>query len=333
MKSSALQANSTVRWHPVSCVTHSTDKSVVVFRSPDATDDDVEGLERLVEQAGGTVTGTVALTPEFVNANSAEKLLSVVNSPIVPAGKQLSTMSVDQGTQAGDLLGITLLINRDPKVSVVDDAQRETVLSTLRDTGFITYGNQRIGPANTALIVTGGALGDDAGNQGASVARLAAGMAPHGSGTVLVGRDGSASGSAAVAVARSDAGPEHRLQHRRRHRFGIRPAHLGAGPRQPHRRREARSVRHRPGRRIGNRPAITIRRRVSDGLSVSVLGWGSVGRQAPATDSEPLPRRHGGCSCQRYASTRKPPPSTSSSRAASFPPSGRVSPHPASGSC
>lgn len=181
------------------------EKTVVVFRTPDAADDDVDGLARLVAAAGGTITGTVDLTPEFVNANSAEKLLSVVNSPIVPAGKQLSTTSVDQGSQAGDLLGITLLINRDPKVSVVDDAQRDTVLATLRDTGFITYGDQRIGAANTALIVTGGALGADAGNQGSTVARFAAGMAPHGSGTVLVGRDGSASGTAAVAVARSDA--------------------------------------------------------------------------------------------------------------------------------
>ena len=180
-------------------------KSVVVFRTPDAADDDVDGLARLVGQAGGTVTGTVSLTPEFVNANSAEKLLSVVNSPIVPAGKQLSTASVDQGSQAGDLLGISLLINRDPKVSVVDDTQRDTVLATLRDTGFITYGNERVGAANTALIVTGGALGDDAGNQGSTVARFAAGLAPHGSGTVLVGRDGSASGTSAVAVTRSDA--------------------------------------------------------------------------------------------------------------------------------
>ena len=31
-------------------------------------------------------------------------------------------------------------------------------------------------------------------------------MAPHGSGTVLAGRDGSATGTAAVAVIRSDAG-------------------------------------------------------------------------------------------------------------------------------
>jgi hypothetical protein len=181
------------------------DKSVVVFRTPDASDGDVEAMNRIVGQAGGTVTGTVALTQEFVDANSADKLMSVVNSPIVPAGKQLSTASVDQGSQAGDLLGISLLINKDPKVQVVDDASRDAVLAALRDTGFVTYGTQHIGAANTALIVTGGGLGDDAGNRGATVARFAAGLAPHGAGTVLVGRDGSATGTAAVAVIRSDA--------------------------------------------------------------------------------------------------------------------------------
>ena len=181
-------------------------KSVVVFRTPDAEDDDVDGLSRMVEQAGGAVTGTVSLTEEFVDANSAEKLLSVVNSPIVPAGAQLNTKSVDQGSQAGDLLGITLLINRDPKAPPVNDQDRDTVLTALRDTGFVTYGTERIGAANAALIVTGGGLGDDGGNKGATVARFAAGLAPHGSGTVIAGRDGSASGTAAVAVTRSDAG-------------------------------------------------------------------------------------------------------------------------------
>jgi hypothetical protein len=178
-------------------------KSVAVFRTPDAEDDDVDALTRMVEQAGGTVTGTVSLTEEFVDANSAEKLLSVVNSPIVPAGAQLSTTSVDQGSQAGDLLGITLLINRDPRVPAVNDQQRDTVLTALRDTGFLTYAD-RVGAANTALLVTGGGLGDDAGNKGATVARFAAGLAPHGSGTVIAGRGGAASGTAAVAVTRSD---------------------------------------------------------------------------------------------------------------------------------
>ena len=173
-------------------------KSVVLFRTPDADNDDVEAMARLVGQSGGTLTGTIALTQEFVDANSAEKLRSVVNSSIVPAGAQLSTTLVDQGSQAGDLLGIALLINRDPAVLPADDTQR--------DTGFLSYEGDRIGAANTAVVVTGGALGDNAGNQGSTVARFAAALAPHGLGTVLAGRDGSATGTSAVAVARADAG-------------------------------------------------------------------------------------------------------------------------------
>lgn len=181
-------------------------KSVLVFRTPDARDDDVEAVSKIVDQAGGTLTGTISLTQEFVDANAAEKLRSVVNSSIVPAGAQLSTKLVDQGSQAGDLLGIALLINRDPAVLPVDDTQRDTVLAALRDTGFITFRpTDHIGAANAALVITGGALGDDAGNQGVSVARFAAALAPHGSGVLLAGRDGVSTGTAAVAVARADA--------------------------------------------------------------------------------------------------------------------------------
>jgi hypothetical protein len=182
-------------------------KTVVIFRTPDAKDDDVTAVSKIVGQAGGSVTGTVSLTQEFVEANSAEKLRSVVNSSILPAGTQLSTKLVDQGSQAGDLLGIALLINAKPDVPPIDDAQRDTVLAALRETGFITYQpNDHMGAANAAIVITGGALPADAGNQGASVARFAAALAPHGTGTLLAGRDGSSTGSAAVAVTRADAG-------------------------------------------------------------------------------------------------------------------------------
>ncbi|WP_328357048.1 copper transporter [Mycobacterium sp. NBC_00419] len=180
-------------------------KSVVLFRTPDADNDDVEAVNRVVGQAGGAVSGTVSLTQEFVEANSAEKLRTVVSSSL-PAGAQLSTTMVDQGSQAGDLLGIALLINRDPEIKPVDDPARDTVLAALRETGFVTYQGDHVGAANTAIIVTGGALGDDAGNQGSTVARFAAGLAPHGTGTLLAGRDGSATGTSAIAVTRADAG-------------------------------------------------------------------------------------------------------------------------------
>ncbi|BBX73594.1 copper transporter [Mycobacterium shinjukuense] len=183
-------------------------KAVVVFRTPDSTDDDVAAVSKIVGQAGGSVTATVSLTQEFVEANSAEKLRSVVNSSILPAGTQLSGKFVDQSSQAGDLLGIALLSNPStPAAAGVDAAQRDTVLAALRETGFITYrpGDQ-VEAANAAIVITGGALPTDAGNQGVSVARFAAALAPHGAGTVLAGRDGCATGNAAVAVARADAG-------------------------------------------------------------------------------------------------------------------------------
>jgi hypothetical protein len=179
-------------------------KSVVVFRTPDAPDDAVDSLTRLVGEAGGTVTGTVLLTQQFVDANESERLLSVVNSSILPAGSQLSTTLVDQGSQAGDLLGIVLLMNKNPATPPVDDTQRQTALAALRQTGFVSYSDKQISAANTAIVVTGGALGDDAGNRGSTVARFAAALAPHGSGTVLAGAAGSSSGAAAVAVARAD---------------------------------------------------------------------------------------------------------------------------------
>lgn len=179
-------------------------KSVVLLRTPDANDDDLEAIGRVLGQSGAATTGTISLTQEFVDANSAEKLRSVVNSSILPAGTQLNTTLVDQGSQAGDLLGIALLSDRNPDAPKVDDAQRETVLTALRDTGFLTYTPEKFGPADAALIVTGGALGEDAGNQGASVARLAAAMAPRGAGTLLAGRDGAATGTAALAVLRAD---------------------------------------------------------------------------------------------------------------------------------
>lgn len=182
-------------------------KTVVVFRTPDATDDDVAAVSKFIGLAGGTVTGTVSLTQEFVEANSAEKLQTVVNSSVLPAGQQLSTKLVDQGSQAGDLMGIALLANANPAVPAVDDVQRNTVLAALRDTGFITYqATDHMGAANAALVVTGGSLPQDAGNKGVSVARFSAALAPHGSGTLLAGRDGSATGGAAVAVTRADAG-------------------------------------------------------------------------------------------------------------------------------
>ena len=119
-------------------------KSVVVFRTPDAADDDVDALTRMVgagrrhgHRHGGADAGVRR------RQLGGEAAVGGRTRRSCPPGTQLSTTSVDQGSQAGDLLGIALLIDSGPDASRVDDAQRETVLAALRDTGFLTYADRQ----------------------------------------------------------------------------------------------------------------------------------------------------------------------------------------------
>ena len=175
-------------------------KSVVMFRTPDANDDDVDAVSKIVGQAGGTVTGTVALTQEFVDANSAEKLLSVVNSLDPARGRAAEHQAGRPGIPGRRPAGHRAADQPGSRsVPPVDDAQRDTVLAALRDTGFIDVrqpahrrGQRRADRHRRRAAATTPAT------RASRVARFAAALAPHGSGTVLAGRDGSATGTAAV---------------------------------------------------------------------------------------------------------------------------------------
>ena len=188
-------------------------------------------MSKIIGQAGGTVTGTVSLTQEFVEANSAEKLQIGGQLLGSARGPQLSTKLVDQGSQAGDLLGIALLINANPAASRRSTTtQRDTVLAALRDTGFITYqATEHIGAANAALVVTGGSLPDDAGNQGRQrgPVRRRAGPARlgHAAGRARRFGDGRRRRGGDPRRRRNELGDQHRRQRRRR----VRPHHRGPG--------------------------------------------------------------------------------------------------------
>lgn len=177
------------------------DRTVVVFTAPSADGADVDAAVGLVAAAGGTVTGRVGLTEDFVTAEGADQLRSSVAN-VVPAGMQLSTAAVDPGSVAGDLLGGVLQLDPDTARPQSTPAERDLALETLRSGGFITYEDGQVAPGQLALVVTGT---DDAGNSGPIVARFAAAVDSRGAGTVLAGDADAARGNGAVAVARSDA--------------------------------------------------------------------------------------------------------------------------------
>ncbi|APE34283.1 channel-forming protein [Nocardia mangyaensis] len=179
------------------------DRSVVVFTTPDADPADVDGVSRALETAGAAVTGRISLADGFVDAGEGDRMRSALTN-IVPAGAQLRTGAVDQGSMAGDLLGLTLLL--DPATGQPRSTPQELalVLETLRGGGFLAYGDIPVRPAQLAVVVTGNGLASDTG-QGATIARFTGAVRDRAAGAVLAGRVGAAEGEGSIGEVRAQA--------------------------------------------------------------------------------------------------------------------------------
>ncbi|HLS78209.1 MAG TPA: copper transporter [Nocardia sp.] len=179
------------------------DRSVIVFTTPDADPADVEAVGNGLAIAGASVTGRIALEDAFLDAAEGDRLRTALTNTI-PAGAQLRTGGVDQGSLAGDLLGLTLLL--DPATGQARTSPQELalVLETLRGGGFLAYGDTPA-PAQLAVLVTGdgAAAGENA--RGANAARFAGALRGRGAGVVVAGRAGAAEGQGPLAVVRGDS--------------------------------------------------------------------------------------------------------------------------------
>ncbi|TSE01389.1 copper transporter [Skermania sp. ID1734] len=176
-------------------------RTVVVFTTPDADPGDIDSVTKLIQAAGGTVTGKVGLTSAFIDPNNADRLRTTLTN-VIPAGVQLKTGAVDQGSLAGDLLGSVLLLDAHTAAPQSTPQEMTLALDTLRSGGFLAY--DQIRPAQLAVVICGN--GGGPANSGTVVGRFAAALDARGAGTVLAGRSPSAEGDGPIAVVRSDAG-------------------------------------------------------------------------------------------------------------------------------
>ncbi|WP_280491116.1 copper transporter [Nocardia asiatica] len=180
------------------------DRSVVVFTTPDADPADVDAVTRALEMSGAGVTGRIALTEAFIDAAEGDRIRTAVTN-VIPAGAQLRTGAVDQGSMAGDLLGLVLLL--DPANGQTRGTPQELglVLETLRGGGFLAYGDTPVQPAQLAVVITGAGIDAARDGAGANTARFAGALRGRGAGVVLAGRTGAADGQGPIAVVRTDA--------------------------------------------------------------------------------------------------------------------------------
>ena len=177
------------------------DRSVLVFTTPDADPADVDAVTGSLTTAGAAVTGKVALTDAFVDSGQGDRLRTAATN-MIPAGAQLGTDAVDQGSLAGDLLGLALLTDPGTGRPRATDQERGLILDTLRGGGFLAADN--VQPAQLAVVVTGDGARADENNRGSIVGRFAGGLKDRSPGVVLAGRAGAADGSGPIAVVRDD---------------------------------------------------------------------------------------------------------------------------------
>ncbi|MFD3595686.1 copper transporter [Nocardia sp. NPDC058640] len=180
-----------------------SDRTVVVLTTPDADPTDIEAVTKSLHTAGATITGTLAMTDAFVDAGEGDRIRSTLTN-IVPAGAQLNTGAVDQGSLAGDLLGLSLL--QDPQTNTPRSTPQELslILETLKGGGFLTYQTPPTKPAQLAVVITGNGTTPDTG-QGATIARFTGALRARATGTVLAGRPGAAENQAPIATVRSQS--------------------------------------------------------------------------------------------------------------------------------
>ncbi|MFC6010944.1 copper transporter [Nocardia lasii] len=179
------------------------DRSVVLVTTPDADPADIDGVSGSLLTAGATVTGRIALTESFVDSGEGDRMRATLTN-IVPAGAQLDTGAVDQGSLAGDLLGLALL--QDPATNRPRSTPQELalILETLRGGGFLTYTDTPTTPAQLAVVITGNGV-DSTPDQSATIARFTAALRARAAGTVLAGPPAAAEGTAPIATVRAAA--------------------------------------------------------------------------------------------------------------------------------
>jgi hypothetical protein len=180
-----------------------TGRRVVLVTTPDADQGDRDAVRQLVGQAGGTMTGELALTDAVTDPARADAARDLATR-LLPSGAQLPA-SADAGSLLGGLLGSVLLVRpQDTQPRVAAD-QIAAAFAGLTQGGFVRAG-AKPAPAQLVIVLTGGPFkGADAADRAATLARLSAELDRAGSGAVVAGRTGTEGPNGAVGVVRADS--------------------------------------------------------------------------------------------------------------------------------
>ncbi|MEU4570122.1 copper transporter [Micromonospora sp. NPDC023956] len=176
-----------------------TGKRVLVLGLPTGRDH-TEGVVKMLQTAGATVTGRLDLQDKFVSPDNNNALLELTATAAGPTGAPTGNLPVNShGVETSSALLANVLLDRTPAVT---EADRKAVLAAYANAGYVTSAEPVTGAAEAVVLVSGQPYVDkDADRKDESVVKMAEQFDR--AGTLVVAGSGSAGGNV-VAVVRGD---------------------------------------------------------------------------------------------------------------------------------
>ncbi len=178
-----------------------TGRSVVVVALPGADGQAVAATREALGASGAGLVGTVTVDPTWTDAAS-EALLDSLAAQLVSSG---ATLPDTDGYERGAIVLASAVVDRGTGEDA--SADLETTPAAFAEAGLVTLDEPLRGPAELAVLVTGGPVEDDgeAGRRLGALRSLVAAFDSQGAGAVLAGPPESAGPQGLVDVVRSDA--------------------------------------------------------------------------------------------------------------------------------
>jgi hypothetical protein len=175
---------------------------LLVVTNEDVAPETIDEVTALIGEAGGTVSGTLTLHPEYSDPSSSTALQNYVTGSGRPAGVQLPEVD-DAGQLVGSLLAQVLMIPPDGAAPSAADVS--SVIAGLGSLDVLNPEGDSIVPADYAVVLTAGAFsGADAAERNSTVAELVTALDAAGSGAVVSGDFASTAETGLVGVIRGD---------------------------------------------------------------------------------------------------------------------------------
>jgi hypothetical protein len=166
----------------------------------------VDSMATLVDKAGGSVSGTITLHPEYSDPSSAAALQGYVTGGGLPTSVQDLPTTDDTGKLVGSVLAQVLMIPADGSAAP-DAASLSSVLAGLTALDVLTPEGDKVAPADYVVVLTQNAFGgNDAEDRNNMLVDLVSALDAAGSGAVVAGDGKASQDNGLVGVIRADTG-------------------------------------------------------------------------------------------------------------------------------